>query len=169
MSLASPLRFTHPLADGRQSDRAMQVRRGVQRLCLDLGAVAIPEIMLKGGRRADLLLMTPKNEFWIIEIKTSIEDLRADSKWPDYRAHCDRLFFASHPAVPIDIFPAETGFILSDGHGAEILREAPCHPLAGATRKALLQRFARLAAGRLMVAEMAGLDVPGLEEDAAGE
>ncbi|MCP1198921.1 MmcB family DNA repair protein [Notoacmeibacter sp. MSK16QG-6] len=165
MSVVSPFRFVHPLADGRQSDRAMLVRRGVQRLCVDLGAVALPEVMLKGGRRADLLVMTQKSEFWIVEIKTSIEDLRADNKWPDYRAHCDRLFFATHPAVPMDIFPADAGFILSDGHGAEILTEAPAHPLAGATRKALLQRFARLAASRLMLAEMAGLDVPSLDED----
>ncbi|RLQ86873.1 MmcB family DNA repair protein [Notoacmeibacter ruber] len=165
MSVVSPLRFAHPLADRRQSDRAMLVRRGVQRLCVDLGAAALPEVMLRGGRRADLLILTAKQEFWIVEIKTSVEDLRSDHKWPDYRAHCDRLFFATHPAVPADIFPEDAGFILSDGHGAEVLRDAPCHKLASATRKSLLQRFARLAANRLMMAEMAGIDVPGLGLD----
>lgn len=160
----SALTIAHPLADGRQSDRAMLVRRGVQRLCIDLGAAAVPEIMLKGGRRADLLILAPRNEFWIVEIKTSVEDLRADTKWPDYRAHCDRLFFATHPAVPAEIFPEEAGFILSDGHGAEILRDAPCHKLSGATRKSLLQRFAKVTANRLMFAEMSGLQVPGIDE-----
>ncbi len=78
-----------------------------------------------------------------MEIKSSIEDWKADHKWPEYRAYCDRLFFATHPAVPREIFPEECGFILSDGYGAEILREAPEHRLAGATRKALMLRFAR--------------------------
>ncbi|ABX61243.1 protein of unknown function DUF1052 [Brucella canis ATCC 23365] len=100
-----------------------------------------------------------------MEIKSSIEDWKADHKWPEYRAYCDRLFFATHPAVPREIFPEECGFILSDGYGAEILREAPEHRLAGATRKALMLRFARAGAARLMAAELAGLDVPGTEID----
>ncbi len=51
----------------------------------------------------------PKGEIWIVEIKTSIEDFRVDRKWPDYRLHCDRLFFATHRGVPLDIFPEECG------------------------------------------------------------
>ena len=84
-----------------------------------------------------------------------------DSKWPDYRLHCDRLYFATHPDVPAGIFPEECGFILSDGYGAEILREAPEHKLAPATRRALLTRFARAGADRLLRAELAGAVLPG--------
>ena len=149
----------NPLSDGRQSDRALLVRRGVQRLFMDMQAVMLPELTLVSGRRADLMILTPKGDFWIIEIKSSVEDLRADSKWPDYRDWCDRLYFATHPEVPAGIFPDEAGFILSDGYGAEILREAPEHRLAGARRKALTARFARTGAQRLLMAELAGITI----------
>lgn len=159
MPIVSPIP-SNPLLDGRQSERALTVRRGVQLMLSEMGAVVMPELTLAGGRRADLVALTRKGDFWIIEIKTSIEDFRVDSKWPDYRAHSDRLFFATHPEVPQEIFPQDCGFILSDGYGAEILREAPEHRLAGATRKALLLRFARAGAGRLTRAELAGIDLP---------
>jgi len=152
---------THPLSDGRQSDNAMLVRRGVQRLFLDMGLATLPELPLASGRRADLIAVSRKGEIWIVEIKSSIEDWKADRKWPEYRDYCDRLFFATHPAVPREIFPEECGFILSDGYGAEIMRDAPEHKLAGATRKALMLRFARAGAARLTYAELSGLEMPG--------
>jgi hypothetical protein len=158
MPIIVPLNL-NPLADGRQSERALMVRRGVQRLFSSLGAATLPELPLASGRRADLVALGPRGEFVIVEIKSSIEDFRADGKWAYYRDHCDRFYFATHPEVPAAIFPPDAGFILSDGHGAEILREAPEHPLAGATRKALLIRFARASAARLLAAELAGIDV----------
>ena len=158
MPIVVPLNL-NPLQDGRQSERALQVRRGVQRLFSSLGAATIPELSLANGRRADLVALGPRGEIIIVEIKSSIEDFRADGKWPLYRNHCDRFYFATHPAVPAAIFPGDAGFILSDGHGAEIVREAPAHPLAGATRKALLIRFARASASRLLAAELAGIEV----------
>lgn len=164
MTLVSPIPF-NPLADGRQSERAMRVRRGVQRLLIEMGAAVLPEVPLPSGRRADLVAVTRKGDIWIIEIKTSIEDLRVDRKWPDYRFHSDRLFFATHPEVPADIFPAECGFILSDGFGAEILRDAPEHRLPAATRKALMLRLARTGASRITAAEMAGIAIPSLERE----
>lgn len=151
-----PIVSPHPeptLVDGRQSERALLVRRGVQRLFTELRHAMLPELGLASGRRADLIALSDKGEIWIVEIKSSIEDLRADSKWPDYRQHCDRLFFATHPGVPLDIFPEDCGMILSDGYAAEIVREAPHHKLAPATRKALTLRFARASADRLLVAE----------------
>lgn len=159
MTIVSPL-FRNPLADGRQSERALVIRRGVQRLLQQMGAVALPEVSLASGRRADLVALMPKGDIWIIEIKSSIEDFRVDRKWPDYRLHSDRLYFASHPEVPAAIFPEECGFILSDGYGAEILRDAPDHRLAPATRKAMMFRLARVGAMRLTAAELAGIDVP---------
>jgi hypothetical protein len=153
----------NPLADARQSERAMIVRRGVQRLLTRMGAHVLPEISLATGRRADLVALTRHGDIWIIEIKSSVEDFRVDRKWPEYRLHSDRFFFATHPEVPAAIFPQDCGFILSDGYGAEILREAPEHRLAAATRKALTLRFARAGAARLLAAEMAGVAVPALE------
>lgn len=145
----------NPLVDGRQSNRALMVRRGVQRLFAELRHSVLPELTLASGRRADLISLSAKGEIWIVEIKTSIEDFRVDRKWPDYRQHCDRLFFATHGEVPLDIFPEDCGLLLSDGYDGHIIREAPEHRLAPATRKSVLQLFARTAAQRLMLAEWA--------------
>lgn len=141
----------------------MLVRRGVQRLLGELGAVVIPEIPLASGRRADLVALTRKGDIWIIEIKSSSEDFRVDRKWPEYRLFSDRLFFATHPGVPAGIFPEDAGFILSDGYGAEILRDAPEHRMAAHTRKALTLRIARAGAARLTAAELAGVRIPALD------
>ncbi|MFN7012471.1 MAG: MmcB family DNA repair protein [Allorhizobium sp.] len=145
----------NPLIDGRQSERAMLVRRGVQVLLNDMRLAVLPELALANGRRADLVGLSERGEIWIIEIKSSIEDFRVDRKWPDYRAYCDRLFFATHPDVPLDIFPADCGLLLSDGYGAHLLREAPEHKLPPATRRSVTLDFSRTAAQRLMMAEWA--------------
>ena len=157
------LTLQNPLVDGRQSERAMLVRRGVQRLLTEMGAHVLPELSLATGRRADLMALTRRGDIWIVEIKSSVEDFRVDRKWPDYRLHCDRFFFATHPGVPAEIFPEECGFILSDGYSAEILRDAPEHRMTAATRKALMLRIARAGAARLLAAELAGVTVPVLD------
>lgn len=133
----------------------MMVRRGVQRLFADLKLSMVPELALASGRRADLVALGPSGEIWIVEIKSSIEDFRTDSKWPDYRQHCDRLFFATHAGVPAEIFPEDCGLIIADEWSGHLLREAPEHRLAAATRKAMMLRFARSAADRLLLAELA--------------
>lgn len=142
-------RLDDPLADGRQSDTAQMVWRGVARMMRQMGFASVGELTLASGRRADLAALGPKGQLWIVEVKSSIADFRADRKWPDYRDYCDRFFFASHAGVPTEIFPAEAGLILADGFFAEILREAPDHPLAAARRKAMTLRFAQAAALRL--------------------
>jgi hypothetical protein len=145
----------NPLIDGRQSEGAMLVRKGVQILLHEMRHVVLAEMSLTSGRRADLVSLTEKGEIWIVEIKSSIEDFRVDRKWPDYRQHCDRLFFATHQSVPLDIFPEDCGLILSDGYGAHMVREAPEHRLSSSTRKAMTLNFARAAAQRLLMAEWA--------------
>ncbi len=145
----------NPLIDGRQSERAILIRRGMQRLLRSMRFSVLPELTLASGRRADLIAVSSKGEIWIIEIKSSIEDFRVDRKWPEYRQHCDRLFFATYTDVPLDIFPEDCGLFLSDGYGADMIRDAPEHRLAGATRKSLMLNYARSAAERLMLAEWA--------------
>jgi hypothetical protein len=94
-----------PLIDGRQSQRALMVRRGVQRFLHEMRHAVLPELTLASGRRADLISISPKGDIWIVEIKTSIGDFKVDRKWPDYRMHSDRLYFATHSGVPLDISP----------------------------------------------------------------
>ena len=88
-------------------------------------------------------------EIWIVEIKSSIADFRADQKWMDYRMHCDRLFFATTLEVPCEIFPKDTGLIVADAFGAQIVCEAPEHRLPAATRKSMTASHRACAALRL--------------------
>ena len=130
-------------------EETLVVTRGVKRHLVQLGFAVVEELPLASGRRADVVGLSPSGDIWIVEVKSSVEDFRVDQKWPFYRLHSDRLFFATSPRVPLDIFPADCGLILADAHGGEILREAPEHRLAAATRKAMTLRFARAAAVRL--------------------
>jgi hypothetical protein len=135
--------------DGRQSATALKVARGTTRLLHSLGLTVVSELSLASGRRADLVALGASGEIWIVEIKSSAADFRADQKWMDYRLHCDRLFFATCLEVPCDIFPNDTGLIVADAFGAEIVCEAPEHRLHASTRKSMLLAFARAAALRL--------------------
>jgi hypothetical protein len=146
MSSSAPLRLP---PDGRQSATALAVARGTTRLLHALGFSVVSELSLPSGRRADLAAVDRSGELWIVEIKSSVADFRADQKWTDYRLHCDRLFFATTLAVPCDIFPKDTGLIVADAFGASVACEAPEHRLHAATRKTLLLAFARTAALRL--------------------
>ena len=47
------------------------------------------------------------------------------------------------------MLPEDTGLIVADRYGGEILRPAPEHKLAGARRKAMTLRLVRTAALRL--------------------
>jgi hypothetical protein len=135
--------------DGRQSETALIVARGAMRLLLSHGFTCVSELPLPSGRRADLVAIGRSGEIWIVEIKSSIADFRADQKWMDYRMHCDRLFFATTIEVPCEIFPKDTGLIVADGFGGEFLCEAPEHRLPAPTRKAMTLRIAQCAALRL--------------------
>jgi hypothetical protein len=147
--MSNSLLHVVPPADGRQSESALAIQRGVGRLIRQQRFAMVTELSLATGRRADVVALGPAGEIWIVEIKSSVEDFRVDMKWPDYRLSCDRFLFATHAGVPLDIFPRDAGLILADGYGAEVVRPAPEHRLAGATRKAMLLRFGQAAANRL--------------------
>lgn len=134
--------------DRRQSPTALSVCTGVRRLLAGHGCASVTEMTLASGRRADIAALTPDGCVWIVEVKSSVADLRADGKWPDYREFCDRFYFAVPRDFRTELLPEETGLILADGHGAAIVRDAPEHRLPGARRKAVTLRFAHLAANR---------------------
>jgi hypothetical protein len=135
--------------DGRQSETALRIARGTARLLHAHGFSVVSELPLPSGRRADLVGIDAGGQVWIVEIKSSIVDFRADQKWPEYRLHCDRLFFATSLDVPCEIFPPDAGLIVADAFGADFKCEAPEHRLPAATRKSMLLLFARAAASRL--------------------
>ena len=138
-----------PAPDRRQSETALAIARGTARMLRSLGFACVSELSLPSGRRADLVAINERGEIWIIEIKSSIEDLRADQKWPEYRTHCDRLFFAFTQDLPCEIFPADTGLIVADAYGAHMHCPAPEHRLPAATRKSMTIKFALAAAQRI--------------------
>ena len=146
---SSAQRILPPPTDRRQSETALAVARGTARLLHSLGFASVSELSLPSGRRADLVAINERGEIWIVEIKSSIEDLRADQKWPEYRFHCDRLFFAFTQDLPREIFPDETGLIVADAYDAHLERPAPEHRLPAATRKSMMVRFAMTAAQRI--------------------
>jgi hypothetical protein len=135
--------------DGRQSERALAIRRGVCRRLRAEGLAVIPEVTLRCGRRADLVALASDGGITIVEIKSSIEDFRADAKWQDYCLYADSFYFATGPHVPPEIFPAAAGLIVADPYGAEVLRPSSCVKLNAATRREMLIRVARAGAHRL--------------------
>ena len=126
------------------------VTRGAARVAMALGYAPLLEVGLPNGRRADIMGLSPKGHFLIIEVKSSLEDYRTDQKWGDYLPFCDHYYFAVSPEFPRAVLPPEPGLIVADGFDGAVLRNPADTPLAGSRRKALLVAFGRLAAMRLV-------------------
>lgn len=135
--------------DRRQSPMAAAIQRGVRRFLAQRGQSSLPEFALPNGRRADVIALSAEGCLTIVEIKSSVADFRVDQKWPDYRAYCDRFFFAIPDTVPPEIMPDDAGLLIADAFGAAILREAPDHILTAPRRKAVTLGFAHTAARTL--------------------
>jgi hypothetical protein len=137
---------------------ALGVARGIARLFARNDIWCLPEMPLKGGRRADLMGIDAHGHVVIVEIKVSRADLLGDAKWPDYLEHCDRFYWglAAHldrAVLESAAFrPGDCGILVADGYDAEILRPAPLLPLAAARRKGEIERLARAALRRQVVA-----------------
>jgi hypothetical protein len=129
--------------------RTFDICRGVGRLLHAHGVASITEFSLANGRRADVTGVSASGEIWIVEIKSCPADFMSDQKWLEYRAFCDRFYFAVAPDFPTAMLPADAGHIIADRFGGEIVHDAPEVRLAGARRKALTLRLFRAAAFRL--------------------
>jgi hypothetical protein len=135
---------------------AAEVSRGVCRMLLRHDCVAMAEVPLSDGRRADLMALDARGNIVIVEIKVSRADLMGDGKWNDYLAHCDRFFWAVPQGFDLRPFeqqgflPARAGLIVADRYDAAVVREANTVPLAAATRKKCTLAFGRRAARRVI-------------------
>jgi hypothetical protein len=136
-------------------ERTLSVCRAAARFCAQRGWAPVREMPLPNGRRADILALLPDGGFAVVEVKSCARDFLSDGKWPEYRDFCDRLYFAVDLDFPDALLPEEVGLLVTEGPDATLVREAPTHPLAPARRRALLHRYAMVAAGRL-----AGLQDP---------
>ena len=126
-----------------------RLARGVSRHLRSLDFAALPEFVPAVGLRVDLMALGPRGEIWIVECKSSRVDFVSDCKWGGYLAWCDRFFWAVDADFPTDLLPPAAGLILADAWDAEIERWPDPVPLPAARRRALIQRFARAAAGCL--------------------
>lgn len=142
---------------------AADVARGVSRLLFHQDYIPLREVPLGNGRRADIVALGGDGRITLVEIKVSAADLRGDVKWRDYLDYCDRYFWAVPAGFRLDDFaqsaflPERTGLIVADRYGAEVLRDAPLHPLNPGRRRSEQLRFARRAARRLLAATDSGL------------
>jgi hypothetical protein len=146
---------------------AQDVARGVGRLLFRGDSYALCEVPLPNGRRADMMAVDPGGKLTIVEIKVSRADLLGDGKWTDYLDYCDYFYWAVPVGFDLTPFDGDchgpdcAGLIVADRYDAEVIRPAPCIPLAGARRKVETLRFARRAARRLagnLDPGLAGLD-----------
>ncbi len=135
---------------------AADVVRGTTRMLAREDCLAVGEVSLGNGRRADLMGLCPRGFVTIVEIKVSRADLLGDAKWTDYLDYCDRFFWAipaGFDAALLDrpeLLPERAGLIVADRYDAAIIRPALSVPLAASRRKAETLRFARRAARRLI-------------------
>lgn len=122
--------------------------RGVCRHMLSYDFVSVEELVPTSGLRVDVMALGPKGEIWVVECKSSRADFQSDNKWQGYLEWCDRFFWAVDADFPTELLPDDTGLIIGDAYGAEIIRMGPEMKLAPARRKVMVQKFARHAALR---------------------
>ncbi|MGB0683554.1 MAG: MmcB family DNA repair protein [Magnetovibrionaceae bacterium] len=139
-----------PPAPEAISGVAASVCRGVMRFLDNLGYAPLAEVRLNNHRRVDVMGLNAKGQIIVCEIKSSVADFRADSKWPEYLDYCDQFFFAVAPDFPRDILPSEEGLIIADSFGADIVRPSVRRKVNGTRRKTITLTFARTAARRLL-------------------
>jgi len=159
--MADSLPNTLPPADAEDefTRRAQEVCRGICRLFARNGIWALAEMPLRNGRRADLMGIDSKGRVVIVEVKTARGDLLGDNKWPDYLDFCDRFYWGLPPELDRACLEAEDfrpdccGVIVADAYDAEIVRPAPSQPLAAARRRVEVERLARTALRRQLVAQ----------------
>ncbi len=143
-------------------ENQLAIRRAALGLCQSMAWAPINEFSLPAaGRRADIMALRPDHGFVCIEVKSGPRDFLTDRKWPEYRAWCDRLFFAVDDAFPLDLLPEDVGVIVAGLRDVPfgilpecvILRDSPEQKLAPARRRTLSHLFGHTAATRLMALE----------------
>ena len=127
----------------------VDLARGVCRALEARGYASLTEFKLRTGRRVDVIGIDPGGLIAIVEVKASVEDFRADRKWPQYVDFCDHFFFAVPEGFPRDLVPEDCGLLIADAYGAALVRAAPLRPLGAGRRRAQILRFAHTAAQRL--------------------
>lgn len=137
----------HPSVPSLQPGQLLA--RGVARHLVSHGFACVEELVPTRGLRVDVMALGPKGEIWVVECKSSRADFTSDCKWQGYLEWADRFFWAVDQDFPTELLPDDTGLIIADSYGGEIIRMGPESKLAPARRKVMVQKFAVHAARRL--------------------
>lgn len=103
---------------------ANKVKAAVAKKYVKARRVVYHEIGLKawGKLRADLLVVSMKGEFIVVEVKSSVADFVNDKKCDRYLKYCHKLYFA----MPAEVwgklrdrvkFPPQVGVMVLDEYG----------------------------------------------------
>lgn len=141
--------FTRGADDPGIPEPAAALARGVSRLLDDLGYRALVEFNLTSRRRVDVAALDKGGRFAVVEIKSSVDDFRADRKWREYLSHCDAFYFGVAADFPLDRLPDDCGIIVGDAYYGAIVQRAPASSMNGTRRRAQILRFALTSAHRL--------------------
>jgi hypothetical protein len=133
----------------------MRVTRGAERLMIELGYAPLREVSLTNGRRVDLVGVNKRGEVMVVEVKSGTADFKSDGKWREYLEYCHCFYFAVDTDFPLSLLdedgslPDETGVIIADEFGGEIMRNAAPTKVNAARAKTLVLKMARTGAMRL--------------------
>ena len=147
--LSTMLAATPQLALDHPAQPGQLLARGVARMLRDHDFASLEEFVPERGKRLDVMALGPRGELWVVECKSSRADFLSDLKWQGYLPFGDRFFWAVGCDFPAEILPPETGLVVGDAFGAEVVRMPEATPVPAARRRALTARFARTAAQRL--------------------
>ena len=128
---------------------ARGLARGLCRHMAEAGYSTLTELILPNGRRVDVIGLDRAGSIAVVEIKTSVADFRGDQKWPEYREYCDRFYFAVPAGFPQELIVQPCGLFVADAYCAALVRESDEIAVNAARRRALVLRFAGIAADRL--------------------
>ena len=132
------------------------VTEGAERLLLELGYAPLREVSLTNGRRVDLVGLNKAGEILVVEVKSGLSDFRSDTKWQEYLDYCHFFYFAVDADFPREVLdepgsmPEQTGIVIADTYGGEIVREAAVRKVNAARAKKLVHTMARVGAMRLV-------------------
>jgi hypothetical protein len=105
-----------------QSEYERAIEIGVIHMLHNEGSRVWRQFTLPNRKRPDIVAECSNGEIWIIEIKSSRDDFRRDSKWLDYLAYCHRMFFATGPRLR-ERLPQHVGLIHANSFGGTLVRK----------------------------------------------
>lgn len=126
----------------QNSPKGEELARGVIRHLHTRGFACLEEFVPAPKLRVDVVGLDQKGKIWIIECKSSRIDFISDKKWFNYLPYCDQFFFAVDKNFPHQILPEDSGLIIADRFGAEVIRFGSALTISPWRRKSIIVKLA---------------------------